>query len=200
MIAAERDKVIVTEQTCACHAVHTQQIHHRDFPEIHVEGLSPGDAAVHLVDRLTCVLDSAASVHHRDKVEKAIDDVRAFAEANPPQAPGGQAPAPADRVEASLAFDVRPLGPALAEARSTPLIRTERMEVIRLIIREGRQIPAHKARGEATVQCLEGLVDFTVGDTVLRLHPGQLVHLRKDEPHSLVAFEDSALLVTIALG
>ncbi len=198
-MSTTHEKVIVTDRMCACHAVHTHHVHHRDFPEVHVEGLTPGDAATHLVDRLTSVLDSASSHHHREKVEQAIDDVREFIDQNPPT---GLAEATTDTAplhpESALAFDVRPLGAALVEARSAPLIKTDAMEVIRMVVRQDKEIPTHQAPGETTVQCLEGKVDFHVGGTTHRLIPGQLIHLRKGEPHALVAMEDSSLLVTIA--
>ena len=46
-------------------------------------------------------------------------------------------------------IDVRPLGPALAAARSTALIRTESLEVIRLVIPRGKEIPTHTTRGRS---------------------------------------------------
>lgn len=199
-MSANPEKVITTDSMCACRAVHTHHVHHRDFPEVHVEGLTTGDAATSLVDRLESILDVASGQTDREQVEQAIADVRVFIERNPPS---GLAEAPASCAESaqpgsSLAFDVRPLGAALAEARSAPLIQTNALEVTRMVIRQDREIPAHESPGEATVQCLEGLVDFHVRGTTHRLVPGQLIHLHKGEPHALVALVDSSLLVTIA--
>lgn len=196
---ATHENVIVTDTMCACHAVHTIHVHHRDFPEVHVEGLTPGDAAEHLIHRLTSVLDSTASQVHRERVEGAIADVREFVELNPPtglrEATTEPTPTPQ---EAPRTFDVRPLGAALVEARSAPLVKTDTLEVVRLVVRRDKEIPTHPAPGEATVLCLEGKVDFHVGGTTHRLIPGQLLHLHAGEPHALVALEDSSLLLTFA--
>ena len=96
-------------------------------------------------------------------------------------------------------IDIRPLGSELANARTTVLAKTETLEIIRLVIPSGKDIPEHKARGEITVQCLEGRVAFTVGETTRELEAGQLLYLPSGEPHSLHGMEDSSVLVTILL-
>src|SRR5262249_35697375 len=52
--------------------------------------------------------------------------------------------------------DVRPLGSALASAQTKTVVRAEQVEVIRLVVPAGKEIPEHKAKGEIVVQCLEG--------------------------------------------
>lgn len=97
-------------------------------------------------------------------------------------------------------IDIRPLGSALAEARTTTLVKTKTLEIIRLVIPSGKDIPAHQVHGEITVLCLEGRVAFTAGNTTRDLKAGQLLYLSSDEPHSLHAMEDASVLVTILLG
>jgi hypothetical protein len=41
--------------------------------------------------------------------------------------------------------DVRPLGPTLAPSQTTTLVRAEQLEVIRLVVPEGKEIAEHKA-------------------------------------------------------
>ena len=96
-------------------------------------------------------------------------------------------------------IDIRPLGSELSHARTTVLAKTETLEIIRLVIPTGKDIPEHKARGEITVHCLEGRVAFTVGETTRELEAGQLLYLPSGEPHSLHGMEDSSVLVTILL-
>lgn len=96
-------------------------------------------------------------------------------------------------------IDIRPLGSELAHARTTVLAKTETLEIIRLVIPSGKDIPEHKARGEITVQCLEGRVAFSVGETTRELEAGQLLYLPSGEPHSLHGMEDSSVLVMILL-
>jgi quercetin dioxygenase-like cupin family protein len=96
-------------------------------------------------------------------------------------------------------IDIRPLGSALAQARTTTLVKTKCLEIIRLVIASGKDIPGHKAPGEITVQCLEGRVAFTAGDTKRELEAGQLLYLSSEETHSLHGIEDSSVLLTILL-
>jgi quercetin dioxygenase-like cupin family protein len=97
-------------------------------------------------------------------------------------------------------IDVRPLGSKLAQARTTTLVKTKTLEVIRMVIPSGKDIPRHKAHGEITVQCLEGRVAFTVGDITRDLEPGHLLYLSTEEHHSLHALEDASLLLTVLLA
>jgi quercetin dioxygenase-like cupin family protein len=94
-------------------------------------------------------------------------------------------------------IDVRPLGPALAGARTTALVKTEALEVIRLVLPRGKEIPTHETRGEVTVHCLEGRVAFTAGGVAHELESGQLLYLQCEQPHSVLGIDDASLLVTI---
>jgi quercetin dioxygenase-like cupin family protein len=93
-----------------------------------------------------------------------------------------------------------PLGSALSSARTTTLVKTTDLEVIRLVLHAGKEIPSHKAPGEITVQCLEGRVAFTAEGKTQELTRGQLLYLAAGEPHALKAIEGSSLLVTLLLG
>ncbi|MCE9524965.1 MAG: cupin domain-containing protein [Planctomycetales bacterium] len=96
-------------------------------------------------------------------------------------------------------IDIRPLKSALAQARTTTLVKTETLEIIRLVVPAGKEIPRHQAPGEITVQCLEGRVTFIAGDESRELEVGQLVYLAKQVPHALRGIEDASVLVTIML-
>jgi quercetin dioxygenase-like cupin family protein len=95
--------------------------------------------------------------------------------------------------------DIRPLGSALASSERTILLRAEQVEVIRLVVRAGKEIPAHKAKGEIVVQCLEGRVAYTVFGKTLILEVGKLLYMPMGEPHSVKGIEDASLLLTIFL-
>lgn len=92
-----------------------------------------------------------------------------------------------------------PLGAALGSSHTTTLVKTADLELIRLVLPAGKEIPTHKARGEITVQCLEGRVAFTAEGTTHELAAGQLLYLAAGEPHAVKAIQDASLLVTILL-
>ena len=96
-------------------------------------------------------------------------------------------------------IDLRPLGEALAHAVTNTLVKTDRLEVIRLVVPAGKDIPPHQVAGEITVQCLEGRVAFTAGGATRELAASQMLYLTGNEPHSLRGIEDAFVLVTILL-
>ena len=97
-------------------------------------------------------------------------------------------------------IDVRPLGPAIARARTAALFKTEQIEVMRLVLPAGKSVPSHKVAGEITIQCLEGKVELTAGGRSQLLCAGELLYLSGGVPHSLLAIGDASALVTIVLA
>ena len=61
---------------------------------------------------------------------------------------------------------------AVSEAKSATLVKTRNLEVLRLVLPKGKEIPSHKAPGEITVQCIEGRVVFTCHGKSPELLPG----------------------------
>jgi quercetin dioxygenase-like cupin family protein len=96
-------------------------------------------------------------------------------------------------------IDIRPLGSALSNTPTTTLAKTDQLELIRLVVPAGKQIPPHKVNGEITVQCLEGRVAFTAHGQTQELSAGNLCFLSGGEMHAVTGLEDSSLLVTILL-
>jgi quercetin dioxygenase-like cupin family protein len=97
-------------------------------------------------------------------------------------------------------IDVSPLGAKLKDAQTTTLVKTESLEVLRVVLPAGKEIKRHNVPGEITVQCLEGHVVFSAGGSARELTAGKLLYLRGCTDHALRAVEDSSLLVTILLA
>ena len=96
-------------------------------------------------------------------------------------------------------IDICPAGGNSAQAKTATLIKSETLEIIRLAVPAGKEIPRHQAPGEITVQCLEGRVRFTAGEENKELSAGQLIYLTSGVPHSLHGIEDASILLTIML-
>ncbi len=97
------------------------------------------------------------------------------------------------------AIDIRPLGSALSQARTTTLVKTDTLEVLRLVVKAGSEIPPHHVAGEITVQCLEGSVGFVVDGGTRVLEAGQMIYLSGGELHAVRGIQDASVLVTILL-
>lgn len=89
-----------------------------------------------------------------------------------------------------------PLGATVRAAASSMLLKSAGLEVIRLVIPAGKEIPPHRVPGEVTVHCIEGHVRLEHDGHELDLQPGDLLHLCPQEIHALKGLADSSVLVT----
>lgn len=96
-------------------------------------------------------------------------------------------------------IDVRPLGAGLRDAVTTSLLKTQALQLMRLVLPAGQGLPEHSVSGSITVQCLEGETDVKTPSRTCKLRTGDLVVLNGSEPHAVTAVADSTLLVTILL-
>lgn len=92
---------------------------------------------------------------------------------------------------------VRPLGAALVDAFSTSLIKTERLQLLHLVLPARQDMPEHHVDDECCLHCLEGAVDVVMPGGTRHLQAGDLVVLPAKQRHALSARLDSALLVTL---
>lgn len=96
-------------------------------------------------------------------------------------------------------ISVRPLGAALGKAVSTSLLKTDRLQLLHLVLPARHDQPAHHVADECTLHCLEGDVEVVMPDGTRRLGAGELIVLPGQQRHSLRARSDSAVLVTLLL-
>ncbi|MEO7623139.1 MAG: cupin, partial [Gallionella sp.] len=61
-------------------------------------------------------------------------------------------------------IDIRPLKGSLKTAVTKTLYKSNHLEVFRKILLAGEAMSRHQVAGEITVQCLEGSVDFSMGE------------------------------------
>ena len=86
-----------------------------------------------------------------------------------------------------------------ANRRATALVKTDAFEAAQLVLRAGEEISPHSVPGYAIVHCLGGRVVLRAAANV-ELGAGDWVYLQRGEEHSVHAFEDSVLLLTILFG
>lgn len=77
------------------------------------------------------------------------------------------------------------------------IVKLDEMELARLVIPAGKEIPTHKVTGPIIVHCISGKIEFTAMCKTQILVPNQLLYLMPDEPHLVKAVEDSVVLLTI---
>ena len=97
-------------------------------------------------------------------------------------------------------INVAPLGDQLQGTVSTSLIKTDRIQLLHMVLAPHQEQPMHHVDDECTIHCLEGLVDVVTGSGVRQLRPGNVVVLPAKQQHALKARAESAVLVTLLLN
>jgi quercetin dioxygenase-like cupin family protein len=92
---------------------------------------------------------------------------------------------------------VRSLGDALRETVSTSLIKTERLQLLHIVLPLHADMPEHHVDDSRVLHCLEGHIEVLIPGGTRRLAAGDLVVLPAGLPHGLRARAPSALLVTL---
>ena len=93
--------------------------------------------------------------------------------------------------------DLRPLGEALGNARTTAIVKSDNFEAVRLIVPAGRSIAPHEVPANITLHCLEGRVLLELSNSELELSAGEWVYLDGGERHAVKGLENASLLLTI---
>ena len=88
----------------------------------------------------------------------------------------------------------------IAHFTSIALVKTEHMELIRLVVPTEKPMPEHRVEGEMTLVCLEGEIAFDAHGRTTILRPSEMVYLAGGEPHAIRANKDAVALLTILLG
>jgi quercetin dioxygenase-like cupin family protein len=96
-------------------------------------------------------------------------------------------------------IEVHALANQFSETRTFALFKNDQLEVMRLVVPAHKTVPSHQVKGEITVQCLEGEVEFTADGKTQRIKAGQMVWLAGGVEHGLTAMVDSSLLKTLVL-
>ena len=83
--------------------------------------------------------------------------------------------------------------------RQCVLVDSGKAQVTHFIIPKGEEIPTHEAHGEIVIHCLTGQVLVTALKQSKILFSDHILCLAADEPFSIRATQDAALLATIIL-
>ena len=87
----------------------------------------------------------------------------------------------------------------IANFTSVALVKTDHMELIRLLVTKEKPVPEHRVEGEMTLLCLEGEIAFDAHGRTTILRPSEMIYLAGGEPHAIRANMDSVALMTILL-
>lgn len=94
---------------------------------------------------------------------------------------------------------VAPLGENLHDAQSTSLIKTERIQMLHLVLPAHKDRPIHHVDDECILHCLEGVVEVVLGTGTKQLREGNVIVLPARQRFALRARTDCAVLMTLLL-
>ena len=97
-------------------------------------------------------------------------------------------------------INIGPYGEELKGQVSTSLIKTDRLQLLHIVLPAHKDLPFHHVREECTLHCLEGTVEVVLGLGVRQLDAGRLIVLPAKEQYSLRARTDCAVLMTLILN
>jgi quercetin dioxygenase-like cupin family protein len=116
---------------------------------------------------------------------------------------------PHDRKHAQMAtihaasgelIDLRMTSASGPESDSRTLVRTDHVEVFRLTMPAGKELPEHEVGSVITLQCLEGKLEVTAHGRSQAMRAGTMMYLAGGVAHSVRALDDSSLLVTMLVN
>jgi quercetin dioxygenase-like cupin family protein len=82
---------------------------------------------------------------------------------------------------------------------SIALTKTEHIELIRMVLPAGKEMPEHHVDGEITFQCLSGEISLILRGNPTTLRAGDMLYLEGGARHAVRALADSVALLTIVL-
>lgn len=77
------------------------------------------------------------------------------------------------------------------------LVHEPDLRVVLVVLAPGGRIKEHRAHSATSIHVIRGSIDVGLGDDSVRLPAGRLLMLERDVPHSVLAHEESAFLLTL---
>ncbi|MEX2488367.1 MAG: cupin domain-containing protein [Pseudomonadales bacterium] len=99
--------------------------------------------------------------------------------------------------EAGELVDINDWPPDVSSDQSHTIIINDDVELGRLVLPKGKEIPDHSIASPILIQCVEGTVEIRTQRARQSISAGQLIYLKADDPHSLTALDDAIVLLTI---
>lgn len=77
---------------------------------------------------------------------------------------------------------------------------SENMRIVLIGLHENAELKTHTANGIISVQVVEGHIKFTTEQQVVELQKGQMIALKKQIPHSVLALKETFFLLTMVMS
>ena len=99
-------------------------------------------------------------------------------------------------INASLTQLMNEDGWEQTDCNGITLFKTDNLTSVLICMHTGSRIGENSIDGTVTIHVIEGEVELTADEEVVTLHTGQMVMLHHDVTHSLLATEETVMLLT----
>lgn len=89
---------------------------------------------------------------------------------------------------------------ANSDRNSVTIFKSETMRIVLMGLQENAELKPHKANGVISVQVLEGQIKFIAEQQSSLMGKGQMIALRENILHSVLALKESFFLLTLAIN
>ncbi len=89
---------------------------------------------------------------------------------------------------------------ATTDHNSITIFKSDNTTVVLIGMHQNAELKKHKAYGNIHVQVLEGKINFCTEQQTVPLKKGQMIALKADIPHSVLALDDSFFLLTVIVN
>ncbi|MEO7266225.1 MAG: cupin domain-containing protein [Ferruginibacter sp.] len=83
------------------------------------------------------------------------------------------------------------------DRNSITIFKSDNTTIVLIGLHQNAELKRHKAYGNIHVQVLEGKINFNTEQQTVSLQKGQMIALKADIPHGVLALEDSFFLLTV---
>jgi quercetin dioxygenase-like cupin family protein len=86
-----------------------------------------------------------------------------------------------------------------SDRNSITVFKSEKIRIVLIGLHKGAELKTHTANGPITVQVLEGNIKFQTELKIVELQNRQMLTLKENIPHSVLALEETFFLLTMAV-
>lgn len=103
------------------------------------------------------------------------------------------------RPDCGEVFNIHPTGEQYTEFFTRALIRSDELEVARLVLPDAAVVKRHAVPGDTTLQCIEGHIELEAGEQRVYLKENEMTYIAAGTAHTIRAMHDAVVLLTMVL-
>lgn len=87
-----------------------------------------------------------------------------------------------------------------SDRNSITVFKSDDMTIVLIGMHAKAELKTHTAKGHISVQVLDGEIKFTAEQQTVSMEKGQMISLRENIPHSVLAIKESFFLLTMMIN